>query len=338
MNFVLNEFHKDIPDEELLKDIQRVAMGIGKTTLTQDEYQRNGGRYHPSTYAKHFSGWVKALQKCGLSPSRSQIHPLGIDSNELINDLRHVSHIICKNTFTSSEYLQHGNYSRDVFFRRFGSWNNALVSAGLDPFDHPLGGGAKNKISEYSCLEEIERLWIELGRQPTTTDIKNGLSKYSLHAYERRFGSWRKALEFFVAYMNGEQEVEKPEELESIPIPQITPMREEKDEPGHKTKRDIGLRLRFMVMKRDNFKCCMCGRSPATTLGLELHIDHIIPWSKGGETTFDNLQTLCSDCNLGKGDLSENEQLSTKHNPEQVKNETLCITRFLSDLGQKKQN
>ena len=70
-----------------------------------------------------------------------------------------------------------------------------------------------------------------------------------------------------------------------------------------RTKRDINLRLRFLVMKRDNFKCCMCGRSPATTPNLELHIDHIKPWSKGGETVIENLQTLCADCNLGKSNL-----------------------------------
>ena len=73
----------------------------------------------------------------------------------------------------------------------------------------------------------------------------------------------------------------------------------------HKTSRDINLRLRFLVMKRDNFKCCICGRSPATTPGLELHIDHIKPWSKGGETVINNLQTLCQDCNLGKSNLEQ---------------------------------
>lgn len=72
---------------------------------------------------------------------------------------------------------------------------------------------------------------------------------------------------------------------------------------SHKTSRDINLRLRFLVMKRDNFKCCVCGRSPATAQGLELQVDHIKPWTKGGETTLENLQTLCRDCNLGKSDL-----------------------------------
>ena len=68
------------------------------------------------------------------------------------------------------------------------------------------------------------------------------------------------------------------------------------------TTRVISDKLRYKVLKRDNFKCCACGASPAKDPSVELHIDHIIPWSKGGETTFDNLQTLCSRCNLGKSD------------------------------------
>lgn len=341
MNFVLNEYHRDIPDEELLKDIRRVATKTGKDTLTRDEYKNNGGKYGINTFLRHFGGWTEALKLCGLVPRGNQINNRTIKpyhgpltTEELIKDLRQVALQLNKTSISSGEYSQYGKFSKDSYFHRFTTWNAALVTAGLVPFEVPSG----KRIDDYSLLTEIERLWIECGRQPTTTDIKNGLSKYSLHTYERRFGSWRKTLEFFVAYMNGEQEVEKPEEPEEIQLPQITQEKDGTDETGHSTKRDIGLRLRFKVMKRDNFKCCMCGRSPATTLGLELHIDHIIPWSKGGETTFDNLQTLCSDCNLGKGDLSENEQVSTKHNPEQVKNETLCITRFLSDLGQKKQN
>ncbi|MEW6748894.1 MAG: HNH endonuclease [Candidatus Micrarchaeota archaeon] len=53
-------------------------------------------------------------------------------------------------------------------------------------------------------------------------------------------------------------------------------------------------------MKRDNFKCKKCGRSPATDQSVILHVDHIKPYSKGGETTIENLETLCSVCNIGK--------------------------------------
>ncbi|MCL4507775.1 MAG: HNH endonuclease [Chloroflexi bacterium] len=36
---------------------------------------------------------------------------------------------------------------------------------------------------------------------------------------------------------------------------------------------------------------------------MELHVDHILAWSKGGETVLENLQTLCSVCNLGKSNV-----------------------------------
>lgn len=72
---------------------------------------------------------------------------------------------------------------------------------------------------------------------------------------------------------------------------------------GNHSSRKISDKLRYQVLKRDNFKCCACGASPAKDPSIELHIDHIVPWSKGGETKADNLQTLCSKCNLGKSDI-----------------------------------
>ncbi|OGL35671.1 hypothetical protein A3F38_02445 [Candidatus Saccharibacteria bacterium RIFCSPHIGHO2_12_FULL_48_21] len=64
--------------------------------------------------------------------------------------------------------------------------------------------------------------------------------------------------------------------------------------------RTIPLSLRVKVLSRDKFRCVFCGKSPAINAGTILHIDHIKPFSKGGENTLDNLQTLCQDCNLGK--------------------------------------
>ena len=76
-----------------------------------------------------------------------------------------------------------------------------------------------------------------------------------------------------------------------------------KDNPKNLSSRKISDKLRYQVLKRDNFKCCACGASPAKDPSVELHIDHIIPYSKGGENTIDNLQTLCAKCNLGKSDM-----------------------------------
>lgn len=59
---------------------------------------------------------------------------------------------------------------------------------------------------------------------------------------------------------------------------------------------------RLQVLKNDNFKCVFCGRGKGET---KLHIDHIIPKSKGGTDDIENLQTLCSECNLSKSDNLE---------------------------------
>lgn len=66
------------------------------------------------------------------------------------------------------------------------------------------------------------------------------------------------------------------------------------------------LKLRFLVFKRDKFLCRYCGRSPSN--GAILHIDHIIPKSKGGKLSKDNLVTACFECNEGKSDILLNER------------------------------
>ena len=56
--------------------------------------------------------------------------------------------------------------------------------------------------------------------------------------------------------------------------------------------------VRAKVFARDGYRCRHCGIS--TALGAVLHVDHIIPISKGGTSDLGNLQTLCQDCYLGK--------------------------------------
>jgi 5-methylcytosine-specific restriction endonuclease McrA len=59
------------------------------------------------------------------------------------------------------------------------------------------------------------------------------------------------------------------------------------------------LRLRAACLERDDFRCRRCGRSADG--GAILNADHVIPRSKGGLDVLENLQTLCDDCNAGKG-------------------------------------
>ena len=55
---------------------------------------------------------------------------------------------------------------------------------------------------------------------------------------------------------------------------------------------------RIEVFERDGYRCQICGRGIKD--GVELEVDHIVPRARGGSSDFDNLTTLCFDCNRGK--------------------------------------
>lgn len=61
--------------------------------------------------------------------------------------------------------------------------------------------------------------------------------------------------------------------------------------------------LRYDILRRDNFRCVLCGSSAKE--GARLHVDHIIPIAQGGKSDSSNLRTLCERCNIGKSDKIE---------------------------------
>lgn len=63
--------------------------------------------------------------------------------------------------------------------------------------------------------------------------------------------------------------------------------------------------LREKIKVRDNYTCKKCSLSTNDERNLLLEIDHIIPLSKGGITSENNLQTLCWKCNRTKGSKIE---------------------------------
>ena len=66
----------------------------------------------------------------------------------------------------------------------------------------------------------------------------------------------------------------------------------------------IPLNLRRQVIERDGLRCVYCDEDLTNS---EVHLDHVVPESKGGLTAYNNLQVTCRKCNLSKGILTENE-------------------------------
>lgn len=316
MEFKLNEYHKDITDEELLEDLKRVAELLGLESLSQSDYGKHG-KYSASTIERRFGGWNQAVKRVGLVARKvgEKKHESLKDDESFFEDLRCVAAKLGKDSITTGDYVRYGKFNGDGILRRYGSWNLILQKAGLKSTPYRLGKG--KEISDEELFQDIERVWIKLGRQPTITDVRNGEFCFGQNTFARHFGGWRSALEAFIRYINSDDneapslshQYEPPTKVETnVKTNEQLDFVEQKGKEdtrpkSHKTSRDINLRLRFKVMARDNFKCCKCGRSPATDPTVILHVDHKYPWVKGGETTMENLETKCMECNLGKGDL-----------------------------------
>jgi len=207
---------------------------------------------------------------------------------DLLDDLKRVSEIVGGDTIKQADYKKHGKYAYTSFRNHFGSWKKALEAAGLKR-------GRNWGSTPEELLDNLKDVWVKLGRQPKYSEMTIPFSKFSSTAYAHKFGNWTTALKAFQEFLEEDSE---PETLDSLSTLKATPHNN-----GHKTKREPNWRLRFKVMKRDSFRCVTCGRSPAKSPDVELHIDHIKPWSRGGETVIENLQTLCSVCNLGKSNV-----------------------------------
>jgi hypothetical protein len=285
MDFDLAPDNRDQSDAVLLEDLRSVSTRLQVQKLTREAYA-SVGRFSPATVAARFGGWGLALEKAGLSPSRH----FAVTRQQCIDDLQRVAKLFGRAGLTVSNYREHGQFSEKPFKRHFGSWAAALETADLD-----ISEQFHRRIPDEELFENLEAAWQGLGRQPTVNDMFPPLSRFSAHAYKRRFGGFRKALEAFVAALPPPQPAPPDKEDVAAKSGRARPL------PNAVGNRSVGWRLRYLVLKRDNFSCRACGRSPAREPGTVLQVDHIVPWARGGSTVESNLQTLCDRCNGGKG-------------------------------------
>lgn len=281
---------EDYSDDALLDELRRVATALNGKRLTHENFNKLS-RVHSTTVRYRFGSWKNALDKAGISET---IAPRAktLTREAVINALRAYSKESPNTPVTQAEIARYLGVFNSTISKKFGKWKKLLKEVGISPV--PLG----RRYTDEECYENIITLWTHYGRQPHFAELKRLPSKVGSKAYVLRWGGWRAALSAFIKYVNQEpqqNQVHILEETEPINLSQDIPI-----------PRSISLSLRYKVLCRDRFRCVICGRSPAKDTNIELHVDHIVPWSKGGESTEQNLRTLCFDCNLGKGAKTEN--------------------------------
>jgi 5-methylcytosine-specific restriction endonuclease McrA len=290
-------------DASLLAELRRVAALITTPAITQAEFDKHS-KASASTIRNRFGGWQQALAVAGLGDRYSGIvisrePPKTYSDDELIAELRRVAEKLGVKKMTMEMFNTHASINPETIRRRFGSWWKAMQRAGLEISNH----GKRHSDNDY--FENLLAVWTHHGRQPSYGEMDKPPSTISSGAYEAKWGTWRKALVAFIERVNSDIRASAPksDEVETEQIPSTSPLRrrtraacKRRDED----RRTITLGLRYDILRRDHFRCVICGRSPSTDLGCHLHVDHIKPFSAGGPTVIDNLQTLCERCNLGK--------------------------------------
>jgi hypothetical protein len=324
-------------DVAILDDLRRVAEMFPDEPFTQKFYLMHGGQYSRSICKRRFGGWHETLAAAGIdnryagrpTTDRMRSQPGRDMSNEdILAKIRDVAAQLGKSSLSGADIQAHSEINQRLLKTRFGSVSKALQLAGITQVPHG------RRHTEDEIFENLLEVWTHYGRPPAHSEMDKPPSTVGSNTYIKRYGGWRNALKVFVERANLDaanvselgsnqnltDQVTRPyqadsatknalEAKKSVPDRQIVQhphasrLALTDDKPT--IKRDPSIGLRFKVLQRDRFRCQLCGRSPATDLNCQLHVDHIIPFSKGGKTVMENLQTLCSECNLGKGSKLE---------------------------------
>lgn len=217
---------------------------------------------------------------------------------EIADELVRINNITGNKFVSRNDLEKYGKVHYETIKRKFGGLIEALIFAKL------ISESDKKKkygrVTKEELFKEIGRMWeltlSKYGRRPFIKDFKDN-SILAPWLWESHFGSFRKAL---AAYLSWEQANIDEQEIGDDPVSDIGPVINQQKNKSLFIRRTIPPGLRWRVLSRDNYKCTVCGKDPKN-YQITLEVDHIIPWSEGGQTEMDNLRTLCSKCNLGKG-------------------------------------
>lgn len=230
-----------------------------------------------------------------------------ISKEKVIAELEKVAKHFNYTDFRQNDFDEIADISYYKVYREFGSWEKAFEF--LKEYLNKKGiefkiTSRRSKYSIQEMFDEIERIWIQLDHRPYRNEWTTIGPRISYDAIQRRFGGWQSACLKFIEYKSGVA-IAKENELPFAKKDKVKQNNNGKIEEKNYIKniektRTIPLNVRFRVFKRDNYRCVFCGKNPATDAGTKLHIDHIVPFSKGGTNSFENLQTLCEQCNIGK--------------------------------------
>lgn len=257
---------KRISELELIQELLRLDSIVDSSPKAQD--MTDIGKYGENTYLRRFGSWNNALQEAGIEVNKR----MDIPREELISELQRL-HTKYDEVPSASLMDDEGKFSEAVYSCRYGSWNESLKEAGIEPNFH-------QNITKDELREELFRLEKELDHVPRNEEVEK-YGKYGKSTYERFFGSWNNALDDVGFRLN-------------------------KLRNGNRRDEKYGsswcVSLKRSILKRDQYRCQSCFVSE-NQLGQKPDIHHIKPareWNTKEEhqemNSSKNLISLCRSC------------------------------------------
>ena len=198
-------------DEQLISILKNAAAFFGHAPLSTEYNKWKNKTASLKTFQDHFGSWTKAIAAAGMEPLRVKSYT----DKQLIQYLQNIAEKIGHSP-TQEEYKKNNNDNfcwPDVIRKQFGSWNNALIAANLQPIvkDYKAIMQELHILKKKKKEERIKNGFFDQEKQKIIFSIKaiaDDINKvptrraYNKHPLRfcscatvmNRFGSWDNAL------------------------------------------------------------------------------------------------------------------------------------------------
>jgi hypothetical protein len=127
--------------------------------------------------------------------------------NEIISEIRRIAASLSKKSLKKSDFQKHAKMSSSTVRYHFGTWNDAIKEAGLEPIDPVEAIKNRDPIPDDTLLLDLIRLYNEYRKEPTGS-LVNAKGKFSERPYRARWKNLSQA--FLIAKKKFSSSVESP--------------------------------------------------------------------------------------------------------------------------------
>lgn len=174
---------EDYDREDLLAELRRLRENRGTLPSMDDVAEESS--YPLTAYVEAFGSYPEAVRAAGME---TEIFTRGsaASNQQLIEDLREFADELGHRP-SQNEMNEEGPYTAERYRRRFGSWNEAIETAGMTPWE-------PSAIPEDELLDALESLADAVDREVPSAKDMDESGPYSAATYRARFGGWDDAL------------------------------------------------------------------------------------------------------------------------------------------------